>query len=218
MTVGKNTVSEEILRSFVERIERINNNIKDLQDDRTAVYAELKATGFSPPIVRAVVKRRALPPHDVQEADDLLDLYLHAMGMLPDPPLFRSIGLMGKDAHARDRILEKLKDMVPPGGEIIMKIGNPVRLSRDKDGTVTVEDYTPPPAMSDDEARPTAPARSKAPPPDVDAAGAEALGRQAAKNNEPVISNPFPFGDERRAKWDEGWRKGSGTDGMGPDD
>lgn len=58
----------------------------------------------------------------------------------------------------------------------------------------------------------------KADVPDVDPDGAEALGRQAFKDNEPIIANPFPFGDGRRGRWDSGWRKESGTDGMGPDD
>jgi hypothetical protein len=50
----------------------------------------------------------------------------------------------------------------------------------------------------------------------VDGYGAELLGREAFKADEPIIKNPFPFGDERRPRWDEGWRKESGTDGMGP--
>jgi hypothetical protein len=43
------------------------------------------------------------------------------------------------------------------------------------------------------------------------------LGGEAFAANQPIIVNPFPFGDGRRAKWDLGWRKASGTDGMGPD-
>ncbi|MBN9435071.1 MAG: hypothetical protein J0I45_21775 [Bosea sp.] len=54
--------------------------------------------------------------------------------------------------------------------------------------------------------------------PDVDLAGAEVLGAEAGKANKPVITNPFPFGDPRRAGWDLGWRKATGSDGMGRDD
>lgn len=44
---------------------------------------------------------------------------------------------------------------------------------------------------------------------------AEELGRQAAREGKPVIENPFGFGDPRRARFDEGWRKESDSDGMG---
>ena len=48
--------------------------------------------------------------------------------------------------------------------------------------------------------------RSRAPPPEVDAAGAEALGRQDFRGDVPILDNPFPFGDPRRRHWVEGWR------------
>lgn len=50
---------------------------------------------------------------------------------------------------------------------------------------------------------------------EVDIADAEELGRQAARDGRPVIDNPFPYADPRRAKFDEGWRKESEADGMG---
>lgn len=52
---------------------------------------------------------------------------------------------------------------------------------------------------------------------EVEATDADAglLGRQAARDGKPVIDNPFPFGDPRRARFDEGWRSESGSDGMG---
>jgi SpoVK/Ycf46/Vps4 family AAA+-type ATPase len=46
-------------------------------------------------------------------------------------------------------------------------------------------------------------------------AEAEALGERAALQGEPVTTNPFTFGDPRRARFDAGWRRGSGGDGMG---
>lgn len=49
----------------------------------------------------------------------------------------------------------------------------------------------------------------------IDAESAEDLGRKAAREGKPVIDNPFPFGDPRRARFDEGWRKEAESDGMG---
>jgi DNA polymerase III delta prime subunit len=50
---------------------------------------------------------------------------------------------------------------------------------------------------------------------EIDPAVAEEMGREAARAGKPVIDNPFPFGDQRRARFDEGWRKESESDGMG---
>lgn len=47
---------------------------------------------------------------------------------------------------------------------------------------------------------------------------AEQLGRDAAREGRPVLDNPFPFGDPRRGRFDEGWRAEAGEDGMGPGD
>lgn len=49
----------------------------------------------------------------------------------------------------------------------------------------------------------------------VEVADAEEMGRKAAREGKAVIDNPFPFGDPRRARFDEGWRKETDTDGMG---
>jgi hypothetical protein len=49
----------------------------------------------------------------------------------------------------------------------------------------------------------------------LDVGDAAELGRQAAIAGKPVIENPFPFGDPRRARFDEGWRKEAENDGMG---
>jgi hypothetical protein len=54
------------------------------------------------------------------------------------------------------------------------------------------------------------------PPPDVDAEGAEALGRESYVKGLAIIKNPFPWDDGRRSRWDSGWRSESGGDGMGP--
>lgn len=50
---------------------------------------------------------------------------------------------------------------------------------------------------------------------EVDIASAEELGRKAARDKRPIIENPFPFGDPRRARFDEGWRKENDADAAG---
>jgi len=115
-------------------------------------------------------------------------------------------------------VIERMKDFVPPAGKgdiVVNMDGKALRLRRDKEGAVEVQEVIEKPVQA---ATPKAAAAPKAEIPAVDGDGAEALGRHFAKGNKPVISNPFPFGDARRARFDEGWRKETGSDGMGPKD
>lgn len=217
MNVGQNTASGQALAGFVERVETLLGDKKVVSDAVSAVLAEAKAAGFVPGAIRHVIKLRAMKPHARQEAEALVDTYLHALGMASETPLFRTVGLMGVDTASRDSVIEALKKLVPDNGSITVETnGKPVRLTRDKDGNVSVSDVIEPePLTFREPPRPT-PSSIKTQVPDVDADGAEALGRQAFRDNEPIIGNPFPFGDDRRPRWDAGWRLESGGDGMGP--
>lgn len=213
------TASAQQLRAFVERVENIRAEKKECSNDESAVLAEAKSSGFDPKTIRYIVARRAKKPHDLQEAEALADTYMAALGMAKDAPLFRAVGLMNVDLAQREQVTEALKPLVPIGGSITIDAGGgrPLMLSRDKDGVVTVSEVRPvkpaPPPKA-----PAAPAHERPAPPDVDAAGAEELGRQAFRANFAIIANPFPFGDARRPRWDFGWRAEGGGDGMGPDD
>lgn len=78
-------MSDDRLRLFVERIERISEEIAGLQEDRKDIYAEAKAVGYSPAIIRQVVARRAMKPEDRAEVDALLEIYEAALGGLAEP-------------------------------------------------------------------------------------------------------------------------------------
>jgi uncharacterized protein (UPF0335 family) len=77
------------LKSFVERIERLEAEIKDLNGDKAEVYAEARGTGFDPKIIREVVKLRKMEEPDRKERDELLELYRSALDMASDaaPPI-----------------------------------------------------------------------------------------------------------------------------------
>lgn len=214
-TMGKNTIGSEMLRGFVEKLEHIADQKKQLSNDASAVLAEAKASGLIPAAIRFVIRKRKMKPSDRQEAEALEDTYLHSMGMATDTPLFRHVGLMNVDITAREQVIEAMKKFVPPTGSITIEAGGkPVRLTRDKDGNITVTEVIEKPLQKDlpDTNRPAG--RMKADVPDVTADVAESMGRQAFKDDVPVIGNPFPYGDERRPRWDKGWREESGSDGM----
>jgi uncharacterized protein (UPF0335 family) len=220
MSLGRNTVSGEALESFVVRVEGVRAAKKQLSADEAQIMAEAKAAGFLPNVIRMVVQRRALKPHVWQEIEALLEMYLHALGHSVETPLFRQVARIDVDIVSRESVIEALKGFVPQNGAITVEAGGrPVKLTRDKDGTVTAKEVAdPPPSPAAGKGAPSAAPsgmKAAAPPPDVDAEGAEMLGREAFRANAPIITNPFPFGDARRPRWDEGWRLESGSDGMG---
>lgn len=220
-SIGKNTVSGDKLLGIVTEVEALRLQKKDLGEQESAIMAAAKAEGFSPAGIRYLVKVRAMKPHDRQEADAIRDSYLHAIGMDDEPPLFRLMGAMAEDAAGREKLIETFKEFAPQDGDIILRMGGePVRLWRDKDANVHVEPFVErkQESSSTQTARSFRSTKEKPPVPDVDDAGAYALGRQFARDNRPVIDNPFPFGDMRRARFDGGWRKENGGDGMGPKD
>lgn len=71
------------LRSFVERIERLEEEKKAIADDIKDVFGEAKANGFDTKILRQVIRLRKQDTAERQEQEALLDLYLHALGMIP---------------------------------------------------------------------------------------------------------------------------------------
>ena len=79
-------VAREQLRSIVERIERLEEEKKTISEDIKDVYGEAKANGFDTKGLRQVVRMRKQDTSERQEQDAIRDLYLHALGMLPDLP------------------------------------------------------------------------------------------------------------------------------------
>jgi uncharacterized protein (UPF0335 family) len=69
------------LRSFIERIEKLEEEKTALGADIREVYSEAKGQGFDSKIMRKVVALRKLETADRQEQEALLDLYLDALGM-----------------------------------------------------------------------------------------------------------------------------------------
>jgi uncharacterized protein (UPF0335 family) len=78
-------VARDQLRSFVERIERLEEEKKTIADDIKDVYGEAKAMGFDAKVLRKVVAIRKQDENDRLEQEAILDTYLHALGMAPEP-------------------------------------------------------------------------------------------------------------------------------------
>jgi uncharacterized protein (UPF0335 family) len=76
-TVGN--VAAEKLKSFVERIERLEAEKAELGADIREVYSEAKGNGFDTKIMRQVVRLRKMEVADRREQDELLDIYRRAL-------------------------------------------------------------------------------------------------------------------------------------------
>jgi uncharacterized protein (UPF0335 family) len=77
------TAASRQLKSFVERIERLEEEKKGIADDIRDVFAEAKGQGFDTKVMRQVIRLRKKDVAERQEEEALLDLYLHALGMIP---------------------------------------------------------------------------------------------------------------------------------------
>lgn len=74
-------VAGERLKSFIERVERLEEEKAALMEDIKEVYAELKGVGFDAKTVRKIVAERKLDREKLHEQYELLDLYKSAIGM-----------------------------------------------------------------------------------------------------------------------------------------
>lgn len=84
-TIGHNSITQaarEKLHQIVRAVENLQEAKANLAADISAKYAEAKSLGFDTKVLRAVVKRRAQDKQAVEEFEQLLDLYLHALGDL----------------------------------------------------------------------------------------------------------------------------------------
>lgn len=71
------------LRSFIERLENLDEQRRDLTTTIADVFAEAKGEGFDVGTMRKVLKLRKMKPHKRAEAEELLDVYVAALGMAP---------------------------------------------------------------------------------------------------------------------------------------
>lgn len=79
-------IARDQLRSFIERIERLEEEKKTITDDIKDVYGEAKATGFDSKALRKIISERRQDADERMEFESILDVYRVALGMIaPDP-------------------------------------------------------------------------------------------------------------------------------------
>ncbi len=79
-TLGHNSVAAGELRSYVERIERLTEEVKAINGDKRDIFAEAKAKGFDVKALREIIKRRAKDRDKLEDENNMVQVYAHALG------------------------------------------------------------------------------------------------------------------------------------------
>lgn len=75
-------IAGDRLKSFIERVERLEKERRALSADIREVFAEAKGAGFDIKIMRMVIRLRRMDEDDLAEQEALFDIYKRALGML----------------------------------------------------------------------------------------------------------------------------------------
>ena len=74
-------IAADRLLSFIERVERLEEERKALGNDIKDIFAESKSAGFDVAVLKQLLRLRKKEPSEVEEQETLLDLYKRAIGM-----------------------------------------------------------------------------------------------------------------------------------------
>lgn len=88
-TLGSNSANQ--LKSFVERVERLSEEKKSIADDIRDVYAEAKSNGYDVKALREVVKLRRWDREKLQQFENDVEMYRHALGDFASTDLGRAM-------------------------------------------------------------------------------------------------------------------------------
>ena len=83
--MANESVAQDQLRAFIERIERMEEEKRAIADDIKEIYAEAKGNGFDVKVLRKIVAIRKQDHAERMEQEALLDLYMAALGMQAAP-------------------------------------------------------------------------------------------------------------------------------------
>lgn len=96
-------ISAERLKSLIERVERVEEEIKVMQGDKRDIYSEAKGGGFDVKAMRKVIALRKMDAADRDEQDAILAVYLQALGMEPGP----TVGSIEINEEAAEEVVDK---------------------------------------------------------------------------------------------------------------
>lgn len=137
--MSADSVAQDQLRAFVERVERLDEELKAINEDKREIYAEAKGNGFDVPALKQVLKLRRMDHNERMERDAIVDLYMSALGMATYPTEFEedaALARAGARAPARTRggVTEpRTAAMAQPQGQLDQSVA-PVTAEGQADG------------------------------------------------------------------------------------
>ena len=84
-TVSTDSVAQDQIRAFIERIEKMEEEKQAISDDIKEIYAEAKGNGFDTKVLRQIIRIRKQDHAERMEQEALLELYMAALGMSTAP-------------------------------------------------------------------------------------------------------------------------------------
>ncbi len=75
------SVTADELRSFIERIERLEQEKKDIMDSVKEVYSEAKGSGYEVKVMRKIISIRKRNRDDIDNENAMTQMYMDALGM-----------------------------------------------------------------------------------------------------------------------------------------
>jgi uncharacterized protein (UPF0335 family) len=80
-STGHNVGGAGQLKALVERIETVEQAVKELNEDKREIYVEAKGVGYDVKVLRKVIALRRQDPNDRAEQEAIMETYIHALGM-----------------------------------------------------------------------------------------------------------------------------------------
>ncbi|QCE35657.1 DUF2312 domain-containing protein [Acetobacteraceae bacterium] len=74
-------IAVDRLRSIIERVERLEEEKKQLSEDVKDIFSEAKSEGFDVRAIKKILQLRKQAPAEIEEQENILDVYRHALGM-----------------------------------------------------------------------------------------------------------------------------------------
>ncbi|CUH52728.1 DUF2312 domain-containing protein [Shimia marina] len=75
------SVTGQELLQFIERVERLEEEKKEVSEQIKEVFAEMKGRGFDVKAIRTILRERKQDPNDIAEQEAVIDMYKSALGM-----------------------------------------------------------------------------------------------------------------------------------------
>lgn len=73
--------SGDLLKSYLDRLEKLTEDMKSIQGDIKEIYSEAKSAGFVPKYLKQLLKLRQMDRDEIQEQDEILKIMRKAVGL-----------------------------------------------------------------------------------------------------------------------------------------